>query len=90
MSTPATESRAPTRRTAPVIEPNAVFTLDSLKHTLGLARNCLPREIRLARLRAAKRAGRYFLLGKWVLEWIEDGELKRTAKRSVIDREVTT
>ena len=25
----------------------------------------------------AKRAGRYFILGRWLIEWIEGGELKR-------------
>jgi hypothetical protein len=75
------EARTPARRAAPVIEPNAVFTLDSLKQALGLAKGCLPREIRLGRLRTARRGGRYFLLGKWVLEWIEGGELRRS-KRS--------
>lgn len=61
--------------TAPVIDPEAVFTIEQATRTLGLAKNCVPREIRLRRLRAAKRAGRYFILGAWLLEWIRGGEL---------------
>jgi hypothetical protein len=47
-----------------------------------LAKNCLPREIRLGRLRVAKRAGKYMILGKWLLEWIEGGELSRRGPMS--------
>jgi hypothetical protein len=63
--------------TIPVIDPRAVFTIPTATRTLELARNCLPREARLGRLRVAKRAGRYFILGAWLLEWIEGGELRR-------------
>lgn len=63
--------------TVPVIDPEAVFTVEQATRTLALAKNCLPREIRLGRLRVAKRAGRYLILGAWVLEWIKGGELPR-------------
>jgi hypothetical protein len=59
-----------------------VFGLNSARAALGLARGCLPREIRLRRLRASKRAGRYFILGAWLLEWIAGGELRRHGKTS--------
>jgi hypothetical protein len=62
---------------APVIDPRAVFTIDQARTTLRLAKNCLPREIRLGRLRVSKRAGKYLILGQWLLEWIEAGELPR-------------
>jgi hypothetical protein len=61
----------------PVIDPRAVFTIEQARSTLGLAKNCLPREIRLGRLRVSKRAGKYLILGRWLLEWIEAGELPR-------------
>jgi len=61
----------------PTILPGSVFTLASLTEQLGLKRGTLPREIRNRRLRAAKRAGRYFVLGEWVLEWLAGGEVKR-------------
>ena len=34
----------------------------------------------LRRLRIAKRCGRYFCLGKWVQEWIENGEINRNGR----------
>jgi hypothetical protein len=61
----------------PVIEPRAVFTIEQARETLRLAKNCLPREIRLGRLRVSKRAGKYLILGRWLLEWVEGGELSR-------------
>jgi hypothetical protein len=61
-----------------VIDPRAVYTLESARSSLGLARGCLPREIRLRRLRASKRAGRYFLMGSWLIEWLEAGEIRRS------------
>ena len=61
----------------PVIHPLAVFTLPQLTATLQLAAGTLPREIRLRRLRASKRAGRYYLLGEWIIEWLRAGELQR-------------
>jgi hypothetical protein len=64
-----------------VIDPHAVYTLESARTALGLAKACLPREIRLGRLKVAKRAGRYFVLGSWLLAWIEDGEIKRGQRK---------
>lgn len=69
-------------KVAPVIDPRAVYTLGSGRAALGLAKGCLPREIRQGRLRAAKRAGRYLILGAWLLEWIETGEVKRPRRTS--------
>jgi hypothetical protein len=66
-----------TKVKTPVIDPRAVFTVEQARSTLQLAKNCLPREIRLGRLRVAKRAGKYLILGSWLLEWIEAGELPR-------------
>jgi hypothetical protein len=61
----------------PVIRPTAVFGLKDAQDVLGLAKSSLPREIRLGRLRAAKRAGKYMILGEWILQWIKAGELPR-------------
>jgi hypothetical protein len=71
--------------TVPVIDPKAVFTIDQARGILRLAKNCLPREIRLGRLRVAKRAGKYLILGQWLLEWVESGELLRRRRPSVPD-----
>jgi hypothetical protein len=43
---------------------------------LGLKKGTLPRELRLGRLRHAKRAGRIFILGRWVLAWLAAGECR--------------
>jgi hypothetical protein len=68
------------KSTAPkphTIYPTAVYAIATAGRVLGLSKSCLPREIRLRRLRVTKRAGKYFVLGKWLLEWLEAGELQR-------------
>jgi hypothetical protein len=59
--------------------PTAVYTPTTLKAALGLRDNTIPREVRADRLRVSKRAGRYFVLGSWVLEWLRGGEVRRRA-----------
>jgi hypothetical protein len=60
-----------------VIHDNAIFTREQLQAGLGLAHNCIAREVRLKRLRVAKRGGRYYFLGSWVREWLAGGEVGR-------------
>jgi hypothetical protein len=57
-----------------VIIETAVYTTDQARAALGLRKATLRREIRLGRLRVSRRAGRYFTLGSWLLEWIRAGE----------------
>jgi Helix-turn-helix domain len=59
-----------------VIMPTAVYSVDEARVLLKLKTSTIRREVRQGRLRISKRAGRYYLLGKWVLEWIEGGEIK--------------
>ena len=59
------------------INPRHVYTLDSLTKTLGLRPGTLPRELRLGRLRYSKRAGKVWILGEWVLTWLQGGEVRR-------------
>jgi hypothetical protein len=59
------------------IRDNDVYTVPSLTEILDVRPNTLPREIRKKRLRAAKRAGKYFILGVWVLEWLRAGEIRK-------------
>jgi hypothetical protein len=61
----------------PVIDPRAVYSIAQAQSALQLRKNCLPREIRLGRLRVAKRAGRHFVFGRWLLEWLAAGEVRR-------------
>jgi hypothetical protein len=63
-----------------IIDPNAVFSQEQARAALGLTKTTLPREIRLGNLRVAKRAGRYFIRGEWLLQWIDGGELKKGCK----------
>jgi len=62
---------------APVIHPRAVFTIASLTASLGLKSGTVPRELRPGRLRHSKRAGKVFILGRWVLSWLQSGERVR-------------
>jgi hypothetical protein len=64
------------RRKIHVVEENAVYGLDSLRAALSLRRGTLPREIKLGRLRCSRRAGRVFILGSWVLQWLEAGAVR--------------
>jgi hypothetical protein len=68
---------ANTKSILQVIHPTSVYSLEAAREALGLARATLGREIRLGRLRVSKRAGRYFILGAWLLEWLEAGEVRR-------------
>ena len=55
---------------------NAVYTLEEAREALALANGTLAREYKLGRLRVSKRAGRHYILGEWLLEWIRSGEAK--------------
>jgi hypothetical protein len=59
------------------IPTDSIFTLDELRQVLGLPKGCLPREVRMGRLRVAKRAGKYWTFGSWVAEWLTSGEVRR-------------
>jgi hypothetical protein len=54
-----------------------VYTVEDLRRVFGLKASGVRREVRLGRLRIAKRCGRYYCLGQWLRQWIENGELKR-------------
>jgi hypothetical protein len=64
-----------------VIVPTAIYTLATAAEALGLPSSCLPREVRLGRLRVTKRSGRYFVLGSWLLAWLRGGEVRRQRAR---------
>jgi hypothetical protein len=63
------------RSVAPhVIVATAVYSVDEARLALRLKKTTIRREVREKRLRVAKRAGQYYLLGEWLLEWIRAGE----------------
>jgi hypothetical protein len=74
----STQGAKKVRRSSPVhtVIATNVYTLAAAAEALGLRTNTLPREVRLKRLRASKRGGRYYILGSWLLEWIETGEVR--------------
>lgn len=59
-----------------VIESTGVYCVDDAQRLLRLKASTIRREVRQGRLRISKRAGRYYLLGEWLLEWIKGGEIK--------------
>jgi hypothetical protein len=59
------------------VAPTAVYFVDTFEQLFRLTRSTVRREVREGRLRIAKRAGRYYLLGEWILEWLRGGELPR-------------
>ena len=71
---------APPRPAAPAFAAGQVYTIETLRAALSLRRGTLPRELRLGRLRYAKRSGKVLILGEWVLEWIAGGELTRRGR----------
>jgi hypothetical protein len=78
----STATEAPPAAEAPphVIHPAAVYTVAQAQAALHLRQSTIRRELKEHRLRVAKRAGRYYLLGEWLLEWIREGEIGRRAK----------
>jgi hypothetical protein len=68
------------------ILPTAVYDLEAARIALGLTKTTLNRELRLGRLRVAKRAGKYFVLGEWLLEWLRTGEVRRKAKAEIVEK----
>jgi hypothetical protein len=82
MSTTRTEKGAARARTVHTIVSTNVYTVPSATEALSAKANTLPREIRLRRLRASKRGGRYYILGEWLLEWLRAGEIRKAAQEA--------
>lgn len=69
-----------------VIQPNAVYFPDDLRRLFRLRANSIRYEKRAGRLKVSKRCGRYYILGRWLIEWLEKGE--QPAKKLSRPREV--
>jgi hypothetical protein len=78
---------APPSPSAPhVIDPYGVYSLAAAIAALGLRRSTIRRELRLGHLTVSKRAGKYFILGQWLIDWIEGGVVRpqqRTGRNGV-------
>jgi hypothetical protein len=59
------------------IHDDQIQTLPEWRELLGLPANTLGREARLGRLRTARRAGKLWITGAWIREWIEGAEIRR-------------
>jgi hypothetical protein len=68
-----------------IIHPNAVYDRDAVVLALGLPEGIVDHNIRLGRLRSAKYAGRHFIIGQWLLDWIEAAELKNGQQELCFD-----
>jgi hypothetical protein len=58
------------------VRPDGIYLPDQLRQALKLRASSIRREVREGRLRVAKRCGRYYVLGAWLLEWVAAGELR--------------
>jgi hypothetical protein len=77
-TTATPEPQVPARAVKPhIISENAVYSIAQAQAALNLKVSTIRREHREGRLRVCQRAGRRFILGKWLLEWLESGELPR-------------
>jgi len=63
-----------------IVEPNGVYNAPQVRQLLGLAKSTLSTEIARGRLRVSRRAGRYWFLGSWILEWLAGGERQRSTR----------
>ena len=85
-ATPAAAGLAPAELTAaavPVIDPHAVYFTDTFQRLFRLRKSTIRREWRSGRLRLAKRCGRYYVLGEWVLQWLREGEVRPEAQACI-------
>ncbi len=58
------------------INATGVYFADDVKRLFKLRNSTLRRELRLGRLRVAKRGRRYLFLGRWLIAWVEAGEVR--------------
>jgi hypothetical protein len=65
------------------ILPNAAYRLVQARALLSLGKATLHREVRAKRLRVAKRAGQYFVMGQWLLDWLWAGEIHPRVEEAV-------
>jgi hypothetical protein len=56
---------------------STLYLVDEIRDIMRWRKSTLRRELREGRLRVSKRAGRYYVLGEWLLEYIKAGEIKR-------------
>lgn len=70
--------KVPAMKAAHIIDPRCVYDLAIATTILGLKPSCLKLEARIGRLRVARRGGKYYILGSWLLQWLKAGEAARS------------
>lgn len=60
-----------------LIRPTAVYSVAEAANLIGLPTSCLIRDSRRGILRVSRRGKKHFILGAWLLGWIEAGEVRR-------------
>lgn len=60
-----------------VIDPRGLYFPGDVVEVFRLRNSTIRREVREGRLKVAKRAGRYFMLGEWLIEWLRGGVVER-------------
>lgn len=81
----STAPASPNLLSAPVVNPLAVYTPAQAAALLGLAKSTFKAERRAGRLRIGRRGNKYYLLGSWLLEWLEAGELPSRRRGKTVD-----
>lgn len=69
--------KVPAMKAPHVIDTAGVYDLALATSLLGLSKSCLKGEARNHRLRVARRGGKYYVIGSWLLEWLKKGEVGR-------------
>lgn len=65
----------------PAVVPTAIYSYSQACRLLRLCRQTAAREVAAGRLRVSRRAGRYYLLGQWLLDWIAGGVVTLTYEK---------
>lgn len=78
-------SRRRTTESPPVIDPHAYYSRIEATALLRLRPSTLSTEIGKGRLRVSRRAGRYWFLGEWILDWLAAGECPSRMKPEAVE-----
>lgn len=66
-----------------VVDPNAIYDTHALALALKVADCAIWRAIRRGEMRYSHRCAKNYVLGKWVIEWIESAGKKKAKSVSI-------
>jgi hypothetical protein len=58
------------------INPTSVYSKQQFQAAFALTKESTRREVRLGRLKVARRGGRYWILGEWIIDWLRAGQVR--------------